>query len=253
MRRRTLRKSSKILALAVAVLAVIVVVLVGLGRLAFTRSDAGKAGDTIPINFNAIATRTVDLKNFRSINFAGSWKVHIEQGDAWQVELTYPQAFEESLKVQLDGDELTLNSGMQAQRNWYWRWWGGDHNMNMQARIVMPKLEALQISGFTDMDLTGFTGDKLSIFLSGAGSIEGQNGQYQNLKLVMSGAGNVDLRRMKFTDAQVMLSGGGLVQVGMDGGVLSGNLSGFGNIDYYGNVKDQRIHVSGFGRVRHKE
>ena len=35
--------------------------------------------------------------------------------------------------------------------------------------------------------------------------------------------------------------------------LVTGNLSGFGNIEYTGEVKDQRVHVSGFGRVRRKD
>ena len=45
MSQKTMRKSSKMLALAVAMLAVIVVVLVGLGRMAFSRADIGTVSD----------------------------------------------------------------------------------------------------------------------------------------------------------------------------------------------------------------
>jgi len=253
MSEKTLRKSSKLLALAVAVLAVIVVLLVGVGRMAFSRADAGKPGSTTQIDYDTQDTRNFDLKDFSNITFIGSWKVHLDQGDAWQVELTYPKGLEEDLKVRLEGDELVLDPGNRGRHNWNWNWWGSDRNRAMTAHIVMPKLHALQITGASDMDLAGFEGDELNITISGAGNIDGSSGKYHNLNLTMSGAGNVDMRHMKFTDAQVILSGAGNVQLGMDGGELTGNLSGFGNIVYTGEVKDQRVHVSGFGRVRRKD
>ena len=253
MSQKTLRKSSKLLALAVAMLAVIVVVLVGLGRMAFSRAEAGKPGSTAQIDYGMQTTRNFDLKDFRSISFVGSWKVHLDQGDAWQVELTYPKGVEEDMKVRREGDVLVLDPGSRSRHNWNWNWWGGDRNRTMTAHIVMPKLDALQITGASDMDLAGFEGDKLDITISGAGNIDGERGKYKNLNLIMSGAGNVDMRHMMFTDAQVILSGAGNVQLGMDGGVLSGNLSGFGKIEYTGQVSDNRIHISGFGKVSRKD
>jgi len=251
---KTKRKSNVVLGLAVGFLAVVVVVLVGIGRIAFSHMDTAVASDIPAIDFSNTATQNFPLENFRSISFIGSWEVDLEQGDNWQVELTYPRALERSIRVALEGDKLVLDPGSKGRHRWNWNWWGGGKNQQrFTARIVMPELEAIEISGASDMDLSGFEGDKLDITISGAGNIEGDDGYYKELTLIMSGAGNVEMRDMTFVDAQVVLSGAGNVELGMDGGVLSGNLSGFGNIEYYGTVSDETVRISGFGKVRQRD
>ena len=123
----------------------------------------------------------------------------------------------------------------------------------MTARIIMPELHTVEITGTTKLDFSGFEGDHLSITISGAGHVEGEDGRYDELTVTMSGAGHVDMRDVIVVDAEMIISGAGKVSLSMDGGVLSGNLSGFGKIDYYGSVRDERIHISGFGSVERKE
>ena len=250
---KKMRKSSVAVLSALGVLALIVVVLVGLGRIAVSRMTSADKTSVQAIDFSDKVTTNFDVKNFRSLTFIGTWKVDLKQGDQWQVELTYPRGMEQDLKVTSQGDELILDPGSRRRHSWNWNLWGGSSkDDSLRARIVMPKLEELTISGTSDMDLSGFNGDNLRVTISGAGNIEADAGHYMNLDLTMSGAGNVELRDMTFVNARVLLSGAGRVELGMDGGVLSGNLSGFGNIEYYGPVSDQRVNISGFGRVTRK-
>ena len=252
-----MRKSSVAVLWALGVLALVVVLLVGLGRFAITRMTSGNTDNLRPVDFSNRVTTNFDVKDFKNVTFIGSWKVDMKRGDNWQVELTYPKGIEDDLKVTIQGEEMVLDPGSRSRNNWNWNWnwWGGGDRGEkvLRARIVMPELQDLTISGASDMDLSGFNGDNLRVTISGAGNIEADEGHYNNLDLTMSGAGNVELRDMKFVNARVLLSGAGNVELGMDGGVLSGNLSGFGNIEYYGPVSDQRVHISGFGKVTQKK
>jgi len=248
---KKMRKSNVAILSALGVLALIIVVLVGLGRFAVSHMTAGNATDVKSLDFNDRVTTDFDVKDFRSLTFIGSWKVDLKQGDDWHVELTYPRGIEQDLKVTVKDGQLIIDPGSRSRHSWNWNLWGGgSQDKAFRARIVMPKLEELTIAGASDMHLAaGFTGDNLRVTISGAANIEADEGHYNVLDFTMSGAGNVELRDMKFVDARVTLSGAGNVEVGMDGGVLSGNLSGFGNIEYYGSVRDERVNVSGFGKV----
>ena len=254
MNNKKMRKSSVAILAALGVLALIVVVLVGLGRLAVSHMASNGSANVAQVDFSDKVTTDFDVKDFKDVTFIGSWKVDLKQGDKYQVELTYPKGIESDMKVTIQDGELILDPGSRTRHSWNWNWWGGGHkDTALRARIVMPDLRELTVSGTSDMDLAGFSGDRLRITISGAANIKGNGGHYSNLDLTMSGAGNVEMRDMKFVDARVLLSGAGNVEVGMDGGVLSGNLSGFGNIEYYGPVSDQRIHISGFGKVTRKD
>lgn len=252
MNRRKMRKSNIALLSALGVLALIVVVCVGLGRIAVSRMMSGE-GERIAVDFSNKMSMNFDVEDFRGITLMGAWEVDMEQGEDWEVELTFPKDLEDYLEVETRGDQLILNPGSRGRHTWGWKWWGQKQNMRLSARITMPELQELNIAGASDVDMSGFDGNHLTITISGAGNIEGNDGRYDDLTLTMSGAGNVDFRDMEFKDAQVILTGAGNVELGMDGGVLSGNLSGFGNIEYYGSVRDERVHVSGFGKVRRRD
>lgn len=253
MNHKKMRKSQVVMLVALGVMACIVVTLVGVGRMAVSSMDSGDTGQYRQIDYGNRVERNFDVKGFDSLRLIGTWKVKLEQGDAWQVELTYPSGMEQDLRVSVEDGRLILDPGQWRQPHWGWDWWKNGTQTGYSARIVMPELQAIEITGATNLDLSGFEGKHLDIAISGAGNLDGERGRYQDLNLTMSGAGNVDLRDMTFTDARVNLSGAGNVNLGMDGGTLSGNLSGFGNIEYFGTVKDERVNVSGFGKVhRHK-
>lgn len=247
---KKMRTSSVAILSALGVLALIVVVLVGLGRYAVSHITSGNATNVGSIDFDDRVTTNFDVKDFRSLTFIGSWKVDLKHGDDWQVELTYPRGIERDLKVTVRDEQLIIDPGSRSRHSWNWKLWGGgSQDKAFRARIVMPELEELTIAGASDIDLSEFEGDNLRVTISGAANIEADEGHYNELDLTMSGAGNVELRDMKFVNARVTLSGAGNVEVGMDGGVLSGNLSGFGNIEYYGPISDERVNISGFGKV----
>ena len=254
MNQNKMRKSEKVMLSGLGVMALIVVSLVVVARITVSTMDVDtskKAADVKQIDYGDVVERNFDIRDFDSIKFLGTWKVKLERGDKWQVELRYPRDMEDQLQVKLENGRLILDPGQwnNHQWTWNWNWWKGGHKNTLRARIIMPDLKSLDISGATDLDFNGFEGDHLNISISGAGNVEGRDGRYRDLDLNMSGAGNVDMRDVIFVDARVNMSGAGNVNLGMDGGILSGNLSGFGNIEYYGSVSDEHVNVSGFGKV----
>lgn len=249
MKQNNMRKSQTVMLSALGVMAFIVVMLVGVARVAVSSMDTGSEQHASRKDYSVSSGKNLDIRDFDSIRLVGSWKVKLIQGDDWHVELNYPDGRKQDLKATVEDGRLTLDPG-DYNSTWDWNWWKGWNNKEVySARIVLPKLKSLEIAGASNLNFDGFSGGDLRIIISGAGNLEGEQGHYDNLSLIMSGAGNVDMRDMKFTDALVNLSGAGNVRLGMDGGVLSGNLSGFGNIEYYGPVKDERVNVSGFGKV----
>jgi hypothetical protein len=254
MNQNKMRKSQMVMLSALGVMAFIVVALVGVGRMAVSSMDSARTDQARPIDYSNRTEKIFDIKDFDSIRLNGTWKVKLEQGDDWRVELDYPKDMEQELMVSVENGRLILDPGQWGAPRWDWKWWNGGQHKGYSARIVMPRLESVEISGATNLDFYGFNGKRLDIIISGAGNLDGERGRYEDLSLTMSGAGNVDLRDMLFTDARINLSGAGNVNLGMDGGTLSGNLSGFGNIEYYGSVKDERVNISGFGKVhRHRK
>ena len=236
---------------ALGVFALIVITLVGLGRSAIPHSESTEFGVRREVDFSDRTSGNFELKDFRNVIFEGAWEVDLIQGNDWHVELSYPEDLEDEIRVEVENNRLVLDSG-----NWHmrdWGWWKDGQDTHMTARIIMPELHAVEITGTTKLDFSGFEGDHISITISGAGHVEGDDGRYDELTVTMSGAGHVDMRDVIVIDAEVTISGAGYVKLSMNGGVLSGDLSGFGNIVYSGTVTDERVNISGFGNVERED
>jgi hypothetical protein len=191
-------------------------------------------------------TLTPALTDFDSLEISGSWQLTLQQGDAWRVELDVPTELKDRLDVRVDGDRLRLGLDEGA-------WFGGFDEHELTAKITMPQLRALHISGAGDVDFSGFTGERLEIVLSGAGQLEGHASRFDALELAMSGAGEADFRDVTATDALVSLSGAGKLTLTMAGGKLTGHMSGAGDLTYYGTVSEESVTTSGAADVHHAD
>lgn len=195
-------------------------------------------------------TRAHDATGFTGIDASGEWEISVTQGDAWQVELSYPTELEDSLNLRVVNGRFILDYNL--RRGWRDRVRLRDE-LRVTARITMPALERAQLSGASLLTFSGFTGDELEIESSGASRIEGMDSRYAELELDMSGAGAADLRGVVTTTARVDISGAPNATLQMAGGDLSGSMSGAGSLVYYGTTRSQSISTSGAARVRQRE
>lgn len=238
-----MRNSQKVLLAALGVILLSIVGLVGAVRVSLT-DFFGEAGAQEPANEDRVqAILSPNLRNFDRVVVRESWVVDLTQGNDWQVELSYPDDVE--VEVGVDGDLLVLDREGGGPG---WRWWG-DRSRRFRADITMPALSELDIEGAAQVNLRGFEGERLGIQVGGAANIEGYDGRFDLLDLVIAGAANVQLNGILVTDAEVDLSGASNVELRMNGGELTGKMSGFGNLSYSGDVSDERVNVSGFGHV----
>jgi hypothetical protein len=195
-------------------------------------------------------TRSYDFTGFTGIETSGQWQVTLVRGDAWAVELAYPIELEPFLDLRKDGDHLVV--GYKATSG-LWSDFGSDEKLAMNARIVMPALDEVDLNGATKLDLAGFQGPRLEISASGAVAIRGTDSRYDALDLTLSGAGRTDLGGVTTTDAHLDVSGAQTVSLRMGGGSLSGSASGVSNVDYFGTVASQDVATSGFANIEHRE
>jgi Putative auto-transporter adhesin, head GIN domain len=239
-------------ALGLLVLGVFVVVAAlrfALGGLPATLGIGGDhsgpaAGSAPAVGAGPAAERRLELDGFDGVDIRSPVEVELIRGDDWNVELSHPEGAANGLDVGVENRTLVIGPREGSRPR---RWFGqGSH---YHARIVMPKLERIDISRAGTVSLTGFDGESLDINVAGAAKVEAHGGRYDKLRLTGRGAGDFELQSMPVVDAEVHLEGASNVRLTMDGGVLSGTLSGVGNIEYAGNVEDERVQVSGFGTV----
>jgi len=239
-----MRKSQIAVLSAIAAFALVIVAAIVAARIIVAQIGTGEYADEPRVTrSDAAASSSPDLMGFDRIDARGTWEIDLVQGASWDVELEYPENLEEKMRVSVVGDRLILDYDRPG-----WSWWR-DRDDGVAARITMPALESVDLSGAAQLDIAGFNGEELEIRVSGAAEIDGRNSRYVALDLTVSGAGDVNLGDAVFTDAHIVVSGAGDILLNLDGGVLSGTISGAGKVRYRGSVREQSIVASGFSTV----
>jgi Putative auto-transporter adhesin, head GIN domain len=235
-----MRQSQIVVLSAFGLIALYMILMAGLARVALSQASSGERAVSDP---GPETSETLDLAGFRRIDLRAAWRVTVGQGDAWRVEISYPQNLRDNLRVRVDGDALLLGY---ETRDWSV---AERTRERFIARITMPALAGVDLAGVGRVDFAGFSGDRLAVDMSGAGEINGRGGRYDTLEVDISGVGGVDVSGLTVRNADVELSGAGSASLTLDGGTLSGNLSGAGVVRYAGSVGELRISTSGAGRV----
>jgi hypothetical protein len=246
-----LRNSQIALLAALGVVLLGIVVVIGAFRLAVSGfvDDASADGSGLldAASSDNSAETSLDLADFDRVLIRDSWVVELRRGDEYRVDLSYPADHESDIEASVEDGRLVVDREDGGARG-PWRWFGRGQPP-FEARITLPALAELELAGSGRVELTGFEGEDLILTISGAGQVEGRDSRFENLELTISGAANVDFERIPVTNARVELAGASNVMLLMNGGVLTGNLSGFGNVSYEGSVSEESVRVSGFGRV----
>jgi hypothetical protein len=242
-----MRKSKKVLLSAAGILVGGIVIVAAMARMALSQIDPSAVNEARQPRESPgrLVSESYDLEGFRDLEVEGAWRVSVTQGDDWQVQVAYPEAYEDEVDVSVRGDQLRLERNTSRR----WRWWGRD-DFPVTAKIVMPELARLSAAGANDLEFAGFTGARLEIDVAGATQIEGRDGVYDEIELSIAGANQIDLQGVIATDARVDSAGATGITLTLDGGILSCSMAGAGSLDYYGTVASQRVDIAGIGRVR---
>ena len=201
----------------------------------------------------------------------------VTRGDVFAITVTVDDNLVKYLRVELDGD--TLRIGLDPSKSY--------QNATLKAEVTLPSLRAMEVSGASSADVTGFVSqDALDLRLSGgssaeltgiragevtidvsggarlSGGLEAQElrgqvsgagrvsleGSASRAQLEASGAGRLDLKALTLRDADLQLSGGASGTVRVTG-TLTVEASGGAHLDYYGSPTLVGTKVSGGAQV----
>lgn len=222
-------------------------------------------------------TREYDYTGFTGVRADDGFDVTVTRGDAFAVSVSVDDNLEEQLRVEVDGDTLTI--GMDPMYSY--------RDVTLEATVTMPSLTALEASGAATVGASGFaSGDPLGLQVSGAsavtlkgaragavtvdvsgasgvsgelkaqeigGEVSGAGaltlqGSVTTLQLEASGAGKLELNKMTAQDADLQLSGGAEATVRVTG-TLNVEASGGAKLDYYGAPTLGSVETSGGAEV----
>lgn len=205
-------------------------------------------------------TRQFDYSDFTRIEVHNGFQVDLTQSDTFSIEITSDDNVWEYLNVTKSGSTLLI-----------WLWADNSYlNTTQEARITMPNLYGIELSGGSQATINGFSSSHdLSINLSGGSRVVGDiiaadadfdlsggsrvnlEGTADNLDVNGSGASHLDLENFSVDNADINLSGGSSATVNVDG-TLDVNLSGGSHVTYVGNPTLGDRDLSGGSELRKK-
>lgn len=226
---------------------------------------------------STLETREMDFTDFTKIQAGYACQIDITRAASFFVSITLDDNLFEYLDARIVGD--TLYIGLEPNRSY--------RTFTHRATITMPELLALELSGASRGDVSGFSStDSLRLEASGAstlsideleagdtrlvlsgasratGSIEMAEGDFEvsgassvdlegnadDISLEVSGASTARLADFPVDNADVEVSGASNATVNVSG-ILDINVSGVSTLYYVGSPTLGRLSVSGGSRI----
>jgi hypothetical protein len=113
-------------------------------------------------------------------------------------------------------------------------------------RLTVKDLNALAVSGSSNIVAEGINTDKLAVTISGTGNVK-ISGKAVSQELDISGSGNYRAQGLESDEAKIAVGGSGSAIVNVSD-ELDAAISGVGLVEYIGDPTVNQ-HVSGAGRV----
>lgn len=199
------------------------------------------------------------IEDFDSIEASGAFQVEVSRGDGYEVVVTTNDNVVDFLDVRKEGNTLVLGLRDASYTN-----------ATFRARVSLPDLRGLRLSGASNATINGFDSDNdLALDLSGASRATGEiraggadfalsgassvelRGGAETLDLNGSGASESNLADFPVSAANVELNGGSRATVNV-AGRLDGNLSGGATLTYTGNPEIGNFATSGGASLRRR-
>jgi hypothetical protein len=176
------------------------------------------------VGSNNITTEIRDVSGFTGVDVSSALDVNVIAGTEFNVTVRANDNVQERVIVRRDGNDLKIKLAS-----------GNYREIDVTVDVTMPDLENIEVSGASDVDVSGFTSfDDLSIDLSGASNLDFTTSTVDNLTAGISGASTASLFSLTATKVEVNLSGASNLSIRATD-LISGSVSGASTLRYRGN------------------
>lgn len=185
------------------------------------------------------AEQTRAVAPFSSIDVKGPVDMVVHAGKAQSIQLKGNDKFLARLQTRVAGGKLMISFPHDQE----WSMKG-----NPTIVITVPALNAFHVEGAGSVELNNIQGEELDLGFKGAGRLVA-NGKVGQLRLAAEGVGDVNTRQLQASAARVSFEGIGAVKV-FASERLDASVQGMGSLNYYGNPRIVNKQVEGIGSVK---
>ena len=172
-------------------------------------------------------SKSYDFRDFTEIDVSGVYDLDVEVGPDFSISLSGHKQEMDRVEIEKDGAALVLGQKDES----FWKRRGGNRK-GVDAKLTMPSLDALMVSGVVDGEISGVDAQALRVKISGVGDVEIE-GECDRLEASVSGVGDLDAKDLECREVEVSLSGVGDASV-FASEAVDAKVSGVGDIDVYG-------------------
>jgi len=171
-------------------------------------------------------TQSSDLDGFSKIRLSTSSDINITIGNGFSIEMVGDEELIGNTILEVKSDTLHVKH-KRGRFNY-------DDDQEMVINVVMPNIEAMQINGSGDAEITGVDNEELELSINGSGDVIFAGGTCQSMEIDIHGSGDVEARELECVDVNVDVSGSGESEVYASNSIEFDS-HGSGEVDVYGN------------------
>jgi len=177
-----------------------------------------------------------DIGDFSKIEVSGAFSVYVTVGESTSLKIETDDNLLKYIKTRVVGNTLEIYTKKEISPK-----------TKLKVTLTTPELTSIDASGANSIKAKGIFGDRFYIDLSGACNAD-LEGEIEKLYIDISGAGNCDSRELNAEHVKVDLSGASNADVYASES-LDADVSGVGNIDFWGDPENVKTDVSGIGSI----
>ena len=210
-----------------------------------------------------IATREVNVTDFKNVDVSGAVDLHISQGDVQPVKIETDDNLMEYVEVKQEGQTIRIFSrkGYNLSPSHKIKIYlttaaygnidlSGACDVTSEGKINNPDNISFQVSGAGDIKVD-IHAPQVSAEVSGAGSVS-MKGETKSFILDLTGAGKARCYDLQSENTKVDITGAGEAEV-FASVKLDADISGAGSVRYKGGATGGTRQVSGAGSIKAAE
>jgi hypothetical protein len=205
-------------------------------------------------------TEEFTLSGFTGIDARNGFQLEIDRGETFSVEITVNTNIQKYLEVDVSGSKLTIK--LESGRIY--------NKLTLEAKITMPSLVLLNLSGGSRATLDGFSSSgNFTANITGGSRVSGNlvaadinanlsggsqlnlSGSASILLATITGGSQLNLEGFPIGNVGINLDGGSRATINISG-ILDANLSGGSQLYYIGNPTLGEINMSGGSSINKK-
>ncbi|MCX6150104.1 MAG: DUF2807 domain-containing protein [Ignavibacteriales bacterium] len=180
-----------------------------------------------------------DVESFDGIEVSGFYDIHIQCGEKPGLKIIGDDNILPLIKTNIENGTLHI-----------WNKKNISPRKKIRFEITTDNISSLNSSGANRIIVQNINNDELEVEVSGAGTTK-LEGKTEYLNINLSGAANIKADKLKAKKVTVEISGASSADV-YASEELRAEISGVGNINYYGNPQDVKKSISGLGSINQK-